>query len=83
MAKFQKHFKSNLEKLKLAESEVRSGPKFANCFLDLTLFLGIQLENLDSSAHREGIRSQDCSLASPQGSIRIQEFLSTNDNSKV
>lgn len=41
MMKFQKHFKSNLEKLKLAESEVKSGPKFANCFLDLTLFLGI------------------------------------------
>jgi hypothetical protein len=64
MIKFQKHFTANLEKLRVAEMDVKEGPRFLNCFMDLTTFLGIKLD--------------DSSMQSPRGpsKVKIREYLS-------
>jgi len=52
MEKFKKHFKSNIEKLRIAESEFVIGPKFANCFMEMTVFLGMELDKIDVKPKR-------------------------------
>ena len=37
--KFQKYFLDNLEKLTFSELDKKSGPKFSNCFQDLSAHL--------------------------------------------
>jgi hypothetical protein len=53
MIKFKRHFKSNIEKLRIAESEIKIGPKFANCFIDMTVHLGMELDKIEMKSRPE------------------------------
>ena len=47
MDKFKKHFKRNIDKLRQAETEIVLGPKFSNCFMEMVVFLGLELDKID------------------------------------